>query len=71
VLGIVQRILEVTERTDLVPDVRDEVTHEIRAQFLDSAKARRVLGWRPRFTLDQGLRLTHAWYRGLLAEVSA
>jgi len=71
VIGIVQRILEVAGRTDLVPEVRDEVTHEIRAQFLDSAKARRVLGWHPRFTLEEGLGLTHAWYKDFLREVSA
>jgi CDP-glucose 4,6-dehydratase len=68
VLGLVRRILAVGGRPDLVPDVRDEATHEIREQYLDAGKARRVLGWRPRFTLDEGLGLAFAWYRGLLGE---
>jgi CDP-glucose 4,6-dehydratase len=68
VLGLVRRILTVAGREDLSVEVRDEATHEIREQFLDAGKARRVLGWAPRFPLEEGLRLTLAWYRALLAE---
>jgi CDP-glucose 4,6-dehydratase len=70
VLGMVRHVLEAAGRPDLVPVVRDEATHEIREQFLDSAKARRLLGWQPRFTLDEGLRRTHRWYQDFLREVS-
>jgi nucleoside-diphosphate-sugar epimerase len=30
---------------------------------LSTAKAQRVLGWSPRFSLDEGLRRTEAWLR--------
>ena len=32
-------------------------------------KARRVLGWTPRFTMDQGLRETIAWYTAALIDL--
>lgn len=36
--------------------------HEAGKLMLDSAKARRRLGWKPRLGLDDALRLTAAWY---------
>lgn len=35
---------------------------EIKKQYLSSAKARRVLGWKPEFGIDDGLRATLSWY---------
>ncbi len=67
VLEMVRRVAAAAGRPDLTAEVRGEATHEIKAQFLDSSKARRELGWRPRFTLDEGLALTRDWYRSFLA----
>jgi CDP-glucose 4,6-dehydratase len=67
VLELVRMILEQME-SDLEPDVRDEVTNEIRQQCLTAAKARRLLGWEPLFTLQEGLRKTIAWYSAFLGE---
>jgi CDP-glucose 4,6-dehydratase len=64
---IVARILAVAGRTDLEPEVRNQAVHEIREQFLSAQKARAELGWKPRFSVDEGLRRTHAWYQNLLA----
>jgi CDP-glucose 4,6-dehydratase len=50
-------------RQDLEPVVLGEASHEIKAQYLSSAKARATLGWAPRFGLEQGLALTVGWYR--------
>jgi CDP-glucose 4,6-dehydratase len=36
--------------------------YEIEKQYLSSAKARRVLGWKPEFDLTRGLRTTAEWY---------
>jgi CDP-glucose 4,6-dehydratase len=60
---IVDRILKVVGRTDLEPDVRNEASNEIREQFLSAKKARELLGWKPRFPLDEGLKRTAEWYR--------
>jgi CDP-glucose 4,6-dehydratase len=60
---IVDRILAVVGRGDLEPDVRNEASNEIREQFLSAKKARELLGWKPRLTLDAGLERTAFWYR--------
>jgi CDP-glucose 4,6-dehydratase len=51
------------DRTDLEPVILDQVRAEIKDQYLDSTRARRVLGWTARHTLAQGLDKTIAWYR--------
>jgi CDP-glucose 4,6-dehydratase len=61
VLELVARLLDVMG-SRLEPDVRNEASHEIRDQYLDAAKARRMLGWTPAFTLEAGLRETVDWY---------
>lgn len=66
VADLVARILALMQ-SDLVPDVRNEASHEIRSQYLDASKAKAELNWSPSFTLDQGLQATVAWYRRHLA----
>lgn len=63
VLDLVKAILKAMERADLEPDVRNEATNEIRVQVLSAGKARERLGWKPRWTIEQALRETIAWYR--------
>ena len=70
VLELVQRVLDLMG-SRLEPDVRNEARNEIAAQCLDASKARRMLNWSPRFSLDQGLRETVAWYRHSLGEDAA
>ncbi len=67
VLELVQRILSMMN-SDLTPDIRNEACNEIPHQALGAAKARELLGWTPRFTLEAGLRLTIDWYREFFKE---
>jgi CDP-glucose 4,6-dehydratase len=69
VIELVKRILNSMD-SDLLPDVRDETVSEIRHQYLSADKARRLLGWSPLFTLEEGLRLTIDWYRQFLEKQS-
>ena len=62
VLELVEAILNVMGRTDLKPIVLSEASNEILHQYLKAGLARRLLGWRPVFTLEEGLRRTVAWY---------
>ena len=62
VLTLAKKILE-RMKSPLEPDVRAEARSEIQHQWLSAAKARRMLGWAPQFTLDEGLERTIAWYR--------
>ena len=69
VLELVERVLA-SMGSDLRPDVRNETTSEIRRQYLSAAKARRVLGWQPLFTLDEGLQRTIEWYSEFVVDSS-
>jgi CDP-glucose 4,6-dehydratase len=62
VLELVREILRVMGREGLEPVVLNQATHEIPRQYLDCAKARRLLDWRPCHSLADGLRETIAWY---------
>ena len=65
VLELVSLILKVTGST-LEPEVRAEAVNEIRHQYLSVEKARRLLGWAPRFNIEEALGFTVEWYRGFL-----
>ncbi len=60
-LDLVGRILDLMG-SKLLPDVRNEAQNEIRNQYLSAAKARRELGWKHQFKLEDGLRKTIDWY---------
>lgn len=64
---IVERILSLMN-SNLQAVVRNEVRNEIPHQYLSAQKARSQLGWRPLFTLDQGMERTIAWYRAFFGE---
>lgn len=67
VLDLVEHITRLVGAS-LTPDVRNEASLEIRAQYLSAAKARERLGWKPLFTLAEGLQRTIAWYRAFLSD---
>jgi len=62
VLELVELILDLMG-SRLKPDIRDEASNEIRRQYLDAAKARKILDWQPLFTFDEGLQRTITWYK--------
>jgi nucleoside-diphosphate-sugar epimerase len=67
VLEIVQAVIAISDHGELEPVVLGHAPNEIEAQYMDSSKARRVLGWIPRYSLKEGLREALEWYRELLA----
>ncbi|HEY3376674.1 MAG TPA: GDP-mannose 4,6-dehydratase [Armatimonadota bacterium] len=66
VLELVSRLLALMH-ADIEPLVLNQASNEIRCQYLNAAKARARLGWSPRFTLDEGLARTIAWYQEFFA----
>jgi len=68
-LEMVETIIALSDHPHLKPIILNQAPHEIQKQYLSSEKGRRLLGWQPRFTLEEGLRRTIAWYREYLAEV--
>lgn len=67
VLDLVRRLLTLMG-SDLDPEVCNQGSNEIRLQYLSAARARQELGWKPLFTLEEGLQRTIAWYRNYLGQ---
>ena len=65
VIDVVRRILALMG-SEAEPVVLGLPLKEIPEQRVSAARARRHLGWRPRTTMESGLRETIDWYRGHL-----
>jgi CDP-glucose 4,6-dehydratase len=63
VLDVVKKILKLMNREDLEPVILNEAKSEIKHQYLSAEKARKRLGWKPKYNLDSGLRKTIEWYK--------
>lgn len=70
VKDLVNRILSLMNRQELAPIVLNEASNEIVNQYLSSEKARSLLGWAPRYTLDQGLQGTINWYTSYMKDAN-
>ena len=70
-LDLVKKIIGASGRTNLKPDVQGTAKPhaEIDKQYLSSEKAMRVLGWKPRFDLDSGLKETIKWYEDYFSKL--
>ncbi|GAB6194944.1 GDP-mannose 4,6-dehydratase [Lysobacter xanthus] len=71
VLDITRMVLRLMDRADLEPVILNEVRGEIPHQYLSATKAREMLGWTPRFSIEDGLRETIDWYRAYFANALA
>jgi len=62
VLQLTQLILKLMNKADLKPQVLAQAGNEIPHQYLSAEKAHKVLGWQPRWSLEDALKETIAWY---------
>jgi CDP-glucose 4,6-dehydratase len=60
---MVDLTLTAAGRPDLEPVILNQASNEILEQYLDCSKAHEVLGWNARFTMEEALAETVAWYR--------
>lgn len=67
VLELTRKISSLMGREDLEPIIQDQASHEIRHQYLSAEKAKKMLGWNPLYTLDEGLQETIEWYKNFFA----
>jgi CDP-glucose 4,6-dehydratase len=65
VLALVEKILAKMD-SKLKPEVQNQASNEVLHQYLSAECARKRLQWAPKFTLDEGLDRTIAWYREAL-----
>jgi CDP-glucose 4,6-dehydratase len=63
VMELVKKIYRLENKN---PDykVLNKARYEIKHQYLCSRKARRILGWGPKYTLEKGLKKSIDWYKG-------
>lgn len=66
VLDVVNKLISLSGKSNLKPNILNEVRHEIKEQYLDCKKADRLLNWTPKHDLDTGLKKTIAWYETYL-----
>jgi len=71
VLEVVSAIAKVMHAGPFKPRILNDAPGEIRDQYLSASKAKRLLGWRPAYTLDKGLAETVAWYRAYFGRMGA
>ncbi|MBN1263806.1 MAG: GDP-mannose 4,6-dehydratase [Candidatus Pacebacteria bacterium] len=62
VLTLVKKIYRLCQQEPKYK-ILNQAKSEIRHQYLEAAKARRILSWRPEYGLTRGLKETIAWYR--------
>jgi len=63
VLEVVDVILKAAGCSHLTPKILNEAKNEIPEQYLDCQKAKRMLGWKSRYRLEEGIGETLDWYR--------
>ncbi len=65
VINLAKLIIKIMD-SKLKPKILNEVKNEIPHQYLSAEKARKVLNWKPKFSLEDGLARTIDWYKKLL-----
>jgi CDP-glucose 4,6-dehydratase len=58
--------VSLSNHPQLEPVIQNNASNEIQNQYLSSALAHSVLGWKPQYTLDEGLKETLAWYADIV-----
>jgi CDP-glucose 4,6-dehydratase len=66
VRGMVDKVLELMDKTHLEPVVLNRAKNEIKHQYLSADKARKMLGWESKYPLEEGLIETIEWYKKFL-----
>jgi len=69
VLDLFNKIIKICGK-DVKPKILNEAKNEIQCQYLATEKARKVLGWGVKFSLDEGLKETVEWYKDYLKRES-
>ncbi len=67
VLDLTKKIISLLGRK-LEPQIQNQAKNELHMQYLDWSKARKILGWKPKYKLDEGLAETINWYEEYFKE---
>ena len=66
-ITVIELVKKIYNLTDKKPDYKilNRAKYEIKHQYLSSQKARKILGWKPASTLEEGLLHTIQWYKNI------
>jgi CDP-glucose 4,6-dehydratase len=64
---MIHTIIRLSPQSHLQPIILNEAQNEVQEQHLCSRKARQILDWQPRYSLEDGLSETISWYERYLA----
>ena len=62
VLELTKLILKIMN-SNLEPNILNEANKEIKHQYLDGSKIKRILNWEPKHNIEEGLTKTIEWYK--------
>lgn len=60
---LIEKIIALSGKKLQIEKVEDERELEIASQYASSIKAQKLLGWKAKVSLDDGLKKTYAWYK--------
>ena len=63
VLELFEKLAKIAGKPGQKPQILGQAGHEIGRQFLSAKKAKKMLGWQPKYSLEGGLKETVEWYR--------
>lgn len=69
-ISVIELVKNIYRLAGEKPDYKTlgKAKHEIKHQYLSSKKARKILGWKPQFALDKGLKETIKWHKKTLSK---
>jgi CDP-glucose 4,6-dehydratase len=71
VLELVHKVIKLLDKPHLEPIILNQAKNEIIHQYLSAEKARRLLNWHPKYSLDEALQETIDWYHNFLTANTA
>jgi len=67
VLNLYKKIIKLMGK-NVEPKILGQAKNEIDMQYLDSTKARKILGWKEEYDIDSGLKETIDWYKNYFSK---
>ena len=67
VLELYEKIIKMMGKS-AKPKILNQAKDEIKKQYLDSTKAKKILKWEAKYSLDSGLRETIEWYKNFFSK---
>lgn len=68
VKDLIRRIIDLSGKNLKIKKIDDGRNLEVQSQYASSDKAKKILNWKPKVTLEDGLKKTLNWYTGYFAQ---